>query len=92
MLLGLSSPTDFARYERDFDSSISSFAQLTDQSKLNRQPERLRIATVSGAKTMRQALQNEGIPTNRIGEFSILNGMMENQMINSGTLIKVLAR
>lgn len=92
MLLGLSSPTDFARYERDFDSSISSFAQLTDQSKLNRQPERLRIATVSGSKTMQQALQAEGIPANRIGEFSILNGVRENQMINSGTLIKVLAR
>lgn len=92
MLLGLSSQQEFSRYERDFDATIGSFNRLTDPNKLNRQAERIRIATVSGNKTLQSALQSEGIPGNRIQEFSILNGMQPNQTVQSGTLIKVLKR
>lgn len=89
MLLGLTSDTDYVRYEGTFDNSIKSFRQLTDQDKLNRQPEQLRIATSRGG-TLQSALQQERIPANRMNEFSILNGMELNQSLPAGTLFKVL--
>ncbi|PHI18365.1 peptidase M48 [Lewinellaceae bacterium SD302] len=92
MLMGLTSQQNFSRYESSFDATISSFDKLTDPNKLNRQAERIRIATVSGNKSLQSALQAEGIPSNRVNEFSILNGMQPNQTVQSGTLIKVLQR
>lgn len=92
MLIGLAGQQDFARFEREFENTIASFNRLTDPTLLNKQPDRLRIATVSGNKSLSAALRAEGIPADRIKEFSILNGMQENQTVQSGTLIKVLAR
>jgi len=92
MLLGLAAQADFPRYELTFDNTITSFNRLTDQRLLNKQPERLRIATVSSNRTLQSALQGEGIPQNRIDEFSILNGMQLNEQVAKGTLIKVLQR
>ncbi len=90
MLFGLAAQTDFARYELTFDNSIASFRQLTDPAKLNKQPERLRIATVKSNSNLQAALQAEGIPQNRMQEFSVLNGMELNAQLAAGTLIKVL--
>lgn len=90
MLLGLTSQQDFTRYELTFDNSIKSFRQLTDQAKLNKQPERLRIATVKSNMSLQAALQAERIPQDRMQEFSILNGLELKQTLPAGTLIKVL--
>lgn len=92
MLMGLAGERDFGTYERVFDSSIASFDRLTDPNMLNRQAERIRIASVRGNTTLGAALRAEGIPSDRIMEFSILNGMPQNQSLTSGTLIKVLGR
>lgn len=88
MLLGLTSAELFRQFELTFDNSIGSFKRATNQSILNRQPERLRIVTVSGG-TLRQALTSNGIPGDRLQEFSILNGMTLDTSLPKGTLIKV---
>lgn len=90
MLLGLTSQQDFTRYELTFDNSIASFRQLTDPAKLNKQPERLRIATIKNNMSLQAALQAERIPQNRLQEFSILNGIELNATVAAGSLIKVL--
>ncbi|MEM9836495.1 MAG: M48 family metalloprotease [Bacteroidota bacterium] len=91
LLMGLTSQADFVRYEGTFNNTIGSFRQLTDAAKLNRQPERLRIATSRGG-TLQSALSSEGIPQNRLNEFSVLNGMQLNESLPAGTLFKVLQR
>lgn len=90
MLMGLAASTDFSRFEALFDNSIASFNRLTDPARLNKQPERLRIATVRGTRSLQSALQAERIPQDRMNEFSILNGMPLTQQLTAGTLIKVL--
>jgi len=92
MLLGLAGQNDFVRYEAVFDQTIGSFRRLTDPAKLNKQPERLRIAKVNASRTLQSALQSEGIPQNRLDEFSVLNGMLLNTQVPAGSLIKVLQR
>jgi len=89
---GVTTPADFQGFESTFDRTMTGFRQLTDQSKINRQPERINLVTVKQAGTMSQALQANGIPSNRVKEFAIVNGMEQNAQVSSGTVIKVLAK
>ena len=87
-MTGVAAKADFNNYFGAFTSSMRSFAELTDQAKLNKQPEKIKILTVSRDGTLRQVLSADGIPESRINEFSILNGMMPEDPVKSGMLIK----
>jgi predicted Zn-dependent protease len=89
-LMGLSLQADFARYQRDFEFSISNFKEVTDRSKLDREPERIKIYSVPTAGTLQSALQTAGTPTDRLEELAILNGMNLTDRVNAGMLIKTI--
>ena len=90
-MLGASSQADFNNYSSFFSNTMQSFRQLTDASKLNRQPERVRIKTVAQSGTLEQSLRRLGVPDNRLEEMAILNGMSRTQNLAQGTLIKIIA-
>lgn len=69
---------------------MEGFRQLTDQSKINKQPERIRIKTVNSRITLEQALRNYSAPANRLNELAILNGMKLTDIITAGTMIKII--
>ena len=69
---------------------MEGFRQLTDQSKINRQPERIRIKTINTNVTLDQALRSNGVPANRLEEFAILNGMRLTDRITPGMMIKTV--
>ena len=85
---GLSRATDFNRYSTTFQRTMEGFAQLTDQSKINRQPERVKILTANRSATLQQHLQQAGVPSNRMQELAVLNGMALNANVPAGTLYK----
>ncbi|MEM9930607.1 MAG: M48 family metalloprotease, partial [Bacteroidota bacterium] len=91
MMLGMSLAQDFNRYQREIEGSIGSFARLTDPSKLNRIPERIKIVSNPRSQTLQQALQAQNIPADRLNEFAVLNGMELNQTIPAGMLFKAVA-
>jgi predicted Zn-dependent protease len=91
MMLGMALQADFNRYQRDIEYSIGTFAQLTDQSKLNRQPEKIKIVSNSRSQTLQQALLADRIPQTRHEELAILNGMELNQTLPAGMLFKSLS-
>ncbi len=88
MMAGLSQSQNFRKYAPAMENSIRSFAELRDQSKIDRQAERIKIVTVPSATTLQQALQDNGIPQARLQEFAILNGMDLNAQLPAGSLIK----
>lgn len=90
MLAGLATPTDFSRYQRDIDYTLGSFARLTDQSKLNKKAETIKIVSNPRSQSLGQALTSAGVPQARVNEMAILNGMEVNQTIPAGMLIKAL--
>jgi predicted Zn-dependent protease len=90
-LMGISSDNDFTTYLPTFQSSINSFKQLTDASKLNKKPERVRIKTVKRAGTLSQALTDLGMKPDKMKELSLLNGMDPKDKVQQGSLIKVLS-
>ncbi len=86
---GLSEKANFSKYEPHFDNSMLNFKKLTDQTKINVLPERLKIVSVSNTTTVQQFFSQHNIPTNRHEEFAILNGMQLTDNLESGTLVKL---
>jgi predicted Zn-dependent protease len=89
---GVSTPQDFQNYENDFNRTMTGFKELKDASKLNVKPDRINVVTVKQSGTMSQVLAANGVPSNRIKEFAIVNGMAQNDQVQAGTLIKVLSK
>ncbi|HUR11397.1 MAG TPA: M48 family metalloprotease [Flavitalea sp.] len=90
LLLGVSRTADFNTYEPVFTNAMQSFRQLTDPSKLNRQPLRVRVKTVATEGTLEQVLKNYRVPQNKLEEMAIVNGMALTERVSKGTLIKVI--
>ena len=90
-MIGVTTITDFNSYGGTFSYTMEGFRPLTDQSKINKKPQRVRIKTVNSATTLAQAFRNYNVPTNRHEEFAILNGMLLTDNVPAGTLIKIIA-
>ncbi len=91
-LLGVSTITDFDNYADSFTYTMQGFRQLTDQAKLNKKPERVRIKTVGSTMTLAQAFNQYNVPQKRLEEFAILNGMKLTDNVTKGMMIKIIAQ
>ena len=89
---GLAANADYERYKALFGNTFSRFDRLADQSKINRQPERIRIKEVKRTASFAQVMNSFNMPANRHEELAILNGMELNKQVRSGSLIKVIEK
>jgi predicted Zn-dependent protease len=89
-MLGASSLSDFNVYVSTFRSSMENFKELTDPSKLHKQPEHIRIKTIQQKTTLAQALKSYRTPEKRLEEVAILNGMKLTDSVDKGMLIKTI--
>ena len=89
-LIGATSAADFNAYAQLFQSTMGTFRELTDPSKLNKQPQRVRVKTVPQNGTLAQALGSLKADQQRMEELAILNGMNLNDQVERGMLIKVI--
>ncbi|TXK44139.1 M48 family metalloprotease [Pontibacter qinzhouensis] len=89
-IMGISAANDFNNYAPQFTSTMQNFKELTDQAKLNKKPDRVRIKTVAQASTLSQALRSFNMPDSKFNELAILNGMQLTDKLEKGTLIKVV--
>lgn len=89
-MIGVTSSNDFNNYLPLFTSTMGSFKQLTDASKVNRKPDRVRIKTVKQNATLEQALRSFNVEQKRLEEFAIVNGMKLTDRVVQGSLIKVI--
>ena len=91
LLLGAAGANDFSGYMQVFTNSQESFKALTDQSKISKKPERVRVKTVSSPSTLREFFAKNSVEEKRMEEHAILNGMQLNDKLEAGTLIKIVA-
>jgi predicted Zn-dependent protease len=89
-MIGVSSPQDFTGYATILRSSMENFKNLSDPSKLNKQPERIRIKTVQQKGTLANVLQSYKMKESRLEEAAILNGMKLTDSVDKGMLIKII--
>ena len=89
-LIGVSGVNDFNAYFPSFESSMKSFKELTDVSKINKKADRIRIKNVRQDGTLEQALRSYNVQEKRLQELAILNGKLLTDRVTAGTLIKVI--
>lgn len=89
-MLGVSAAQDFGGYQNLFQNSMQSFRELTDQAKINKKPERIRIRTVNSAATLANVLRGYNVPQARMEELAVLNGMQLTDVVPSGMMIKII--
>lgn len=90
--LGVSAEQDFSNYRSKMLSTMTGFKTLTDQNKLNRQPDHLKIQTLTSNMSLRQAFSHFRQDSDRMEELAILNGMELNENLRRGTLIKTIGQ
>jgi len=88
--IGASAAANFNTYGMLFKNTATGFNVLTDASKLNRKPERIKIRTVEQTATLTEVLRRFGTNEKRIRELAVLNGMLEDERVEAGTLIKTI--
>jgi predicted Zn-dependent protease len=89
-MVGVSSAEQFRQFVNLFQGTMNNFKALKDESKLNRQPERIRIRTVAHNGTLSQALKSFDMEDKRLEEIAVLNGMQLNDQVAKGKLIKTI--
>jgi predicted Zn-dependent protease len=91
-IMGASSANDFSNYMSLFSNTMKSFSTLTDASKINVQPDRIRVKPVKIAGTLAQALRDLGAKQDKMEELAILNGMTLEERVDKGMLIKLIEK
>jgi predicted Zn-dependent protease len=89
---GLSSAADFQRAFPTFQSVSEGFRSLTDPDKLNRKPDRVYVRQAPRAGTFREVMTAMGMPASRIDELGVVNSLKADERVESGTLLKVIAK
>lgn len=89
---GLAEPVNYRKYSNQFERTFENFRKLTDQSKINVQPDRIRIKNVKRSGTLKSVLQSYKIPNDRMEEAALLNGMKLTDQVKTGSMIKVIEK
>jgi predicted Zn-dependent protease len=89
---GVSTKADFSKYESVFDDTMYNFKRLTDPTKINVKPDRIRIRKAPRSGTLSQVFASLRVPSDKREEMSILNGMELNENVSAGTLIKTITQ
>jgi predicted Zn-dependent protease len=91
-LIGVAMMADYNNYGNVFLNTMEGFRTLTDASRINRKPERVRLRTTSQAATLDQVLRGYNTPAARLEELAILNGMQLTDRVAAGTMIKTIGQ
>jgi len=91
--MGLSKDADFNTYFRTLQQPMEGFQRLSDPSKINVSPDRIKIVSVSRSGTLQSSLQSQGVYVKEDQEkTAILNNMQLQDQMTPGTLIKVIQK
>nr|MBX2814497.1 M48 family metalloprotease [Saprospiraceae bacterium] len=89
---GMSLKEDFDAYVGNFNGTMRNFKRLTDRSKIDVKPDRLKIQTVRRTSTLQQALTSYGMKSDQFRELALINGMALEDQVPSGTMIKTIVK
>ncbi|MDQ3141434.1 MAG: M48 family metalloprotease [Bacteroidota bacterium] len=89
---GIATKPTHAKYESTFLNTMNGFRVLSDQSKINVQPDRIAIQEVKKSLSLSDALTSLNQDSKRFDELALLNGMDIKQKIEPGTLLKTISK
>jgi predicted Zn-dependent protease len=86
--VGFCSSRVFSTQRPAFHRTMTGFAALSDPRRLNVSPSRVRVFSVDGTTTLRDALQSQGVEDARLQELALLNGKALGDPIPANRLLK----
>jgi predicted Zn-dependent protease len=87
---GISTEADFPNYSGVMESSMKSFAKLTDASKINVKPQRVYVKKVPRTGTLASAFTSLGVPQDKMSNLALLNNLELTDQVQAGKLIKIV--
>jgi predicted Zn-dependent protease len=87
---GVTAEQEYARLAATLAQPATSFAALTDQGKLNRQPQRLVVKRLGQATSLQAALQGFNVAPALWPRVAWLNGMQLDEHLPAGQRIKIV--
>jgi predicted Zn-dependent protease len=88
----VSADASFATYATAFESTMGSFAKLTDAAKINVTPNKLLVKAVPGSGTLSQAFTALGVKKGMMEELALLNNMELTDKVAVGRMIKIVGK
>ena len=89
---GLSDQQQFTNYQNTFRNTMQGFAVLTDRSKLNVKPDRLRIRKIDRTMTLKDALKKFNTPNDQLEKMALVNGVDLNAQLSQNSMIKIVEK
>ncbi|OFY69728.1 MAG: hypothetical protein A2Y71_09000 [Bacteroidetes bacterium RBG_13_42_15] len=87
---GVSTEADFNAYANTFNSSMTTFARLTDATKINVKPKKVQVVKVQRTGTLNDAFAYYRVPQAQYKELSLLNDLELTDQVPVGKLIKII--
>jgi len=87
---GVSTEADFSSYSSSMESSMKTFARLTDASKINVKPQKILIKKVVSTGTLSEAFSYFGVKPSIYNELALLNNMALTDRVQAGKMIKII--
>jgi predicted Zn-dependent protease len=84
----LSKALDFGSYDSTFRAVISSFVELRDPNRLNRQPQRVKILKADGGKSLKAIFSDNDVKKELWPTLAVANGMDVNGIPEKNQLVK----
>ena len=89
---GVSAETDFNTYFNTMETTMKTFAKLTDASKINVKPTMVLTRKVQKTGSLANAFSYYGVPQAKMEELALLNNMELTSNVQAGQLIKVIGQ
>jgi predicted Zn-dependent protease len=89
---GVSTEADFNNYVSTLESSMKTFARLTDTYRINVKPQRIAVRTVQRTGTLASAFSYFGMKQDMWAELALLNNMELNDQVAAGRMIKIITQ
>jgi predicted Zn-dependent protease len=87
---GVSTQDDFKSFQPEIESTLTSFAPLTDPARINVKPKKILVRSVNRPGNVRQILTSLGVQQNQLKEIALINNLELNSEIPAGKLIKII--
>jgi predicted Zn-dependent protease len=87
---GVSTEADFSAYVPVLRSSMTSFARLTEASRINVKPKKILVRSVQKAGALSDAFTYYKVPNDKMSEMALLNNMELTDRVVAGKLIKIV--
>jgi predicted Zn-dependent protease len=89
---GFSNLQSFPTYQTTLQSTMNGFRRLTDRSKIDVQPDRLKVLKITRGGSMQQVLTAQGVDQEDLTTNALINGNNLTDNLTPGTLIKVIVK